>query len=126
MMAVVPWGAVFCFFVELMMSFGFPAFHTENFSVAGREDLPRLCADVAVRMRWTVKVQQRDRVVFSTKVNLFSWGERVTVEYLPGSTLRVTSRCAMPTQCLDWGRNQRNVQAFLAALQMALGSQGAV
>jgi hypothetical protein len=25
----------------------------------------------------------------------------------------VESRCRLPTQCLDWGKNQRNVNAFL-------------
>jgi hypothetical protein len=45
-------------------------------------------------------------------VNFWSWGEKVSVEIDRGGTISVESRCRLPTQCFDWGKNQRNIDAF--------------
>jgi hypothetical protein len=45
--------------------------------------------------------------------NLWSWGERISVEIGRGGTVWVESTCRLPTQCFDWGKNQRNVDGFL-------------
>ena len=47
--------------------------------------------------------------------NLWSFGETVTATPAAGYLL-LRSTCVMPTQCLDWGKNRRNVEALQAAL----------
>jgi ribosomal protein L40E len=50
---------------------------------------------------------------FSSGVNLASWGENIDINvlYLNENTSQVIikSECAMPTQIIDWGRNEANV-----------------
>src|SRR5262249_35999652 len=53
-------------------------------------------------------------------ISFWSWGETMTVEVRKDSSVRVRSECAFPTQCFDWGKNQRNVNKFLGALDDAL------
>lgn len=50
---------------------------------------------------------------FATSANLSTWGEKIDI-YLSaaGETLtnvNIKSECSMPTQIIDWGKNQENV-----------------
>ena len=38
---------------------------------------------------------------------------RVFIKFLPDNSVSVTSKCALPTQCFDWGKNKANVIKFL-------------
>ncbi len=51
--------------------------------------------------------------------NLWSWGEAVTVVRLGDGRLSVESRCRMPLQIMDWGKNRQNVERLCAALEAA-------
>jgi hypothetical protein len=46
-----------------------------------------------------------------------SWGERVFVSFLPDGSISVTSKCAFPLQCLDWGKNEINVLRFMSEIR---------
>ena len=51
-------------------------------------------------------------------VSVFSWGERIQVWVTSGSPetmVTVESRCKLPMQLVDWGRNCRNVNRLLKA-----------
>ncbi len=94
------------------MSFAFPAFHEARlpgmFSAA--------VVEVAMqRLGWSDV--RRDAGVVTGKVgfNLWSFGETVAVTVAPDHVL-LRSACVMPTQCIDWGKNRRNVEALRAAL----------
>jgi hypothetical protein len=102
------------------MAFGFPAYHTEELS--GTPDAPfREAVLNAVRaLGWSPQKKSEDAITASTSINIWSWGEKVTVEFhREGAT--VTSRCAMFTQCVDWGRNKSNVRKFLAEIRKQKG-----
>ena len=59
-------------------------------------------------------------VAAKTGWNLRCFWETVKVTLEPsapsGTTLTVSSRCVLPTQFLDWGKNSANIRAFKAAL----------
>lgn len=55
----------------------------------------------------------------SSDINLASWGEKITVTLTSvegGTCVDVLSECAMPTQIIDWGKNQKNVEALFSFL----------
>lgn len=48
-------------------------------------------------------------------VSFFSWGEEITVTLTGqsnGTHIRIHSECALPTQIVDWGENEKNVTAL--------------
>lgn len=101
------------------MAFGFPAYHTERYSAGTGKS-----ADLRVAVRatlnalsWSIREEASDRVVASTSVNIRSWGEKVLISFLPDNSISVTSKCALPTQCLDWGKNKANVGRFMAEIR---------
>ncbi len=55
-----------------------------------------------------------------TKMSVRSWGERVFVRVREGA-VDVHSRCRMPTQVMDWGKNRHNVSRFIALFNEAAG-----
>lgn len=57
-----------------------------------------------------------------TSLGWSSWGENVTavVGFGPrGSVVTLTSTCSMPTQLMDFGKNQKNVTKVVEALRGA-------
>ena len=35
-------------------------------------------------------------------------------------TITINSKCSLPTQCIDWGQNKRNINLFVEALKNIL------
>jgi hypothetical protein len=97
------------------MAFGFPASHTERYSPGtATPDLRRAVRETFIALSWSVREETPDGIVASTSADLRSWGEKVFVDFPPDDAISVTSKCALPTQCLDWGKNKANVRKFLA------------
>ena len=49
--------------------------------------------------------------------NWRSWGERVTVEVDGVERLVLRSRCNLKTQCIDWGKNRRNIHRLRSIIE---------
>jgi hypothetical protein len=101
------------------MAFGFPAHHTECYSSGpdNPRDLRPAAREALNALSWSVREETHDRILASTSVNMRSWGENVTIDFLPDNSISVTSKCALPTQCLDWGRNKANVAKFVERIR---------
>lgn len=100
------------------MTFGFPAHHTERYC-AGTEKSADLRAAVRATLRalaWGIEEEAGDRIIASTSVNFRSWGERISLDFLPDNSISVTSKCALPTQCIDWGKNKDNIVKFMTEI----------
>lgn len=100
------------------MAFGFPAYHTERYSsdTSNSADLHVAVRDTLTALSWSVREESHDQIIASTSVNIRSWGEKVLIIFMPDNSISVTSMCALPTQCLDWGRNKANVGRFMAEI----------
>jgi hypothetical protein len=101
------------------MTFGFPAYHTEELEYT--ESVPVLRERVVQAIRslgWPVWDESATALTASTNVSLWSWGERITVEFHSRGA-SITSRCALFTQCVDWGKNRQNVHRVLSAIEQA-------
>jgi hypothetical protein len=56
----------------------------------------------------------------STPTSFASWGENVqaTIGHGPrGAVVTLHSKCALPTQLFDWGKNRKNVERIVEALR---------
>ena len=103
------------------MAFGFPAYHTESFSpVDSQADLHAAVKKALGSLSWSVREETTEQILASSSMNLRSWGEKVLIRFLPDHSISVTSQCALPTQCFDWGKNKANVRRFLSELVTAM------
>ena len=94
------------------MSFAFPAFHEAR--LPGAFDAEAV--ETAMRrLGWGSIRRDGSSVACKVALNLWSFGETVAVTVAPDHVL-LRSACVMPTQCIDWGKNRRNVEALRAAL----------
>jgi len=98
------------------MASGFPAYHTEHYSAgtAATPDLRKAARGTLAALSWSLREETHDRIIGSTSMNIRSWGEKVLINFLPDNSISVTSKCALPTQFLDWGKNKANVVKFMA------------
>ena len=63
--------------------------------------------------------------VASRKVSMTSWGETITISPFrtsKGCSLRIKSECSLPTQLIDWGKNNENIKNFSFALSKILNT----
>ncbi|PID90276.1 MAG: hypothetical protein CSA97_03735, partial [Bacteroidetes bacterium] len=98
------------------MAFGFPPKHREEFKHGyGPEEFFALVAETADALNWGQYPATGNRWVILTKTTFLSWGEEVVVDFEEG-VARIESHCS-GTQMMDWGKNRRNVERFLAKFQ---------
>ncbi len=101
------------------MAFGFPAYHTEEITCTPGSAFQDAVCEAIRCLGWSVRSESGRMITASTNTTIWSWGERVVVHFHKrGAT--VTSRCALVTQCVDWGKNKSNVRNFLLNLDRAL------
>jgi hypothetical protein len=95
------------------VAFGFPAYHVADIS------LPLPITD-----EWIGYTAQAAGLVFqgrrqepagwywsvTANMDLMSWGSNVKIWALGAQQIRIRSECVLPTQCIDWGKNQEVVQ----------------
>lgn len=100
------------------MAFGFPAKHTEEFKPAAGDAASALSAvkKAFAALGWKVKSESATQLTGSASINLMSWGERINVDVAASGALTITSKCAFPLQCVDYGKNKRNVQQLTSNL----------
>lgn len=107
------------------MVFAFPAYHADKFAAPSPDlNLVKLTQVAVQHLGWVVVRQSRDTIVYSTRKRLVSRCERVTIQFMEADhSLTIVSRCVLPTQCLDWGKNRKNVETFLQVLQALIQAQ---
>lgn len=102
------------------MTFGFPARFKRDRKLDLREHEITLAVGLALdALGWLHERPSAGRFVARVPPTLYSWGEVMEVEISAGSGVRAESRCSLPTQCFDWGKNRKNVEKFFAQLDQA-------
>ncbi len=105
------------------MAFGFPAYHTKRYTFSDPRRNPReQVVEATAALGWSIKSESENVIRVAVGFNLWSSGERVTIVFDTPNAVTVTSKCLMPTQCFDWGKNKSNVQALLARLEKSSSS----
>lgn len=100
------------------MAFGFPAYHTERYSpVSSSDDIRKAVREALIALSWPIKEETSDHIGSSVKVNVRSFGEKIQINFLPDNSISITSKCGLPTQCQDWGKNKKNVETFINELK---------
>lgn len=99
------------------MAFGFPAYHTERYDAQNDIDLRSVAKETLAQLSWVLRTEGSMEILASTSLNLRTWGEKVTIKFEDDRSISITSRCALPTQCFDWGKNRANVVKYIAALK---------
>lgn len=83
-------------------------------------DLHALALRAGEKLGWELIEMTESLLVFTSKISLFSWSEKITLTIV-GSELTITSACTS-SQLTDWGKNKKNVTAFLAAFESMIAS----
>jgi len=99
------------------MSFGFPAYHsqTETFYL-NNGSLNSLVKSAFEELGWKITIDYPSHLEGSATLNIWSWGEKISVS-IEGTTATIVSKCMLPTQCIDWGKNKQNVMLLLSKLR---------
>ena len=96
---------------------GFPAYHEETFLVRPRQVPLRDAVLAAFRsLSWGLQSASADCLVCATGMNVWSWGESVRVTVYSDGHVTALSKCVLPLQLMDWGKNYENIQSLKRVL----------
>ena len=106
------------------MGFGIPAQHGIQFSIAGGPSVEARSAVLASLhvLGWSIRQETDQMIIASATMSAMSWGEKITVQFLPNGSISVCSACAFPLQLVDWGKNRQNVERLLEAIKVQMSS----
>ena len=95
------------------MSFGFPAYSTgsQKFDL-GLQELLDVISRALGNLGWSYETPLPNQFLARVSLGMWSWGEKMGVDVTYDGTVTAKSECVLVTQCLDWGKNSRNVNAF--------------
>ncbi|MFT0211791.1 DUF1499 domain-containing protein [Pseudomonas sp. F1_0610] len=68
-------------------------------------------------LNWKTAHIAETKIYAKAKVNWLSWGEDISIYVMPDTSIQIESKCILPTQCIDLGKNKKNVEKFKAQLQ---------
>jgi hypothetical protein len=101
------------------VTFGFPAFHEEDFTFSfpvTNDWIVYACQTAGLGpVRWGHGARGGAWYV-APAVSVFSWGEQIVIAPLAPNVVRIRSECSLPTQCIDWGKNKKNVMRLIQTL----------
>jgi hypothetical protein len=105
-----------------MSMFGFPPTATAKvrFPEHAPEDIIRLAERILDDLGWHINSVEEDRISVRTGSGIWIFGDQMTVDVSQRGTVTVHSRCIWPTQIIDFGRNDQNVERFLERLERRL------
>lgn len=98
------------------MAFGFPAYHETTIP-----DVPP-GVDIGLSLMTTLRELgwgpsfDANGITASTGANQKGFGEKITVTLSDMKATKIRSECALPTKCMDGGKNQKNIETILAEL----------
>lgn len=76
----------------------------------------------------SIQDQHNSTFTAKTRTSIRSFGEHITVEVQATSAdscqVDIESSCSVKTTMVDWGKNQKNIDKFFAALEKLAASQG--
>lgn len=85
---------------------------------------PRMSYELKMNIKSETAMPNGVLFQFGHSISMSSWGENITItlsaqtpEY---TTVTICSKCAMPTQIVDWGKNKSNVDSIFAFINRCL------
>lgn len=104
------------------MAFGVSPKHVREqiFQSLTYEEILITALEAAKKLNWKIGFTSQRAFIAYTKFSMTSWGEEVKVN-VEHEKLIVKSECT-GNQLIDWGKNKRNVDAFLEAFQETIAT----
>ncbi|MGV3764872.1 MAG: rhomboid family intramembrane serine protease [Chitinophagaceae bacterium] len=99
------------------MAFGLTPRYSQEQKIENRSDeqLQVLAIEAALKLDWNIAYTERNQLIAHTRFSFSSWSEEVTVNIADG-VLDIKSECT-GNQIIDWGKNRKNVERFIATVQ---------
>ena len=98
------------------VAFGFPAYHeTVIDKVPPGVDIGMSLMQTLSSFGWGPSFDANG-ITASTGAQTKAMGEKIIVTLSVGSPTKLRSECAIPTKCMDGGKNQKNIERILAEL----------
>ena len=105
------------------MAFGFPAYAIEIQSLGAEFHILRssVC-DALSELGWSYEIIDSNTIIARIPISLFSWGEKLTVSFIEDGRIKVKSEGVLRSQCIDWGKNKKNIKLFFSQLHLTISS----
>jgi DnaJ-domain-containing protein 1 len=101
------------------------SYETTKSFPSNREDLEASLFQTLreLHMEWQKDPADKDHITGKVPLNRNSWGEAIEIRFVNDQTLRIKSKCVLPLQLFDSGKNQNNVLSIIAGIDQRLSEK---
>lgn len=65
---------------------------------------------------YKVERMDDDKIVLKVGWSIWSWGEIIKIDFSDDKTISISSRCKVPLQMIDYGKNRENVERLVSKI----------
>ena len=98
------------------MSFGFPAYYREELILSDTIKFRELLEKALANLSYPILKKSKDQIILKVDWSVWSWGERINIDFSRPGVVTITSECAFPLQCIDYGKNKENVKKLIDSI----------
>lgn len=106
--------------ILILKQYNFTSQFTTEKKITEKKDIAPLIARALKEGKFTHIHQAGNMFYAHASTSMSSWSEIIKVSYKlkpDGNVIEFTSKCAVPIQIFDWGKNRRNAKRFFAHLE---------
>ena len=99
------------------MSIGFPAHYSASIKNKSNYSIEELIK-ILKKTTFIIQYNSDENIFLKAQLNAWSWGEsiKITLNRNTDNSINISSKCAFPLQCVDWGKNKKNVNMIVELL----------
>ena len=99
------------------MSIGFPAHYSASIKNKLNYSIEELIK-ILKKTTFIIQYNSDKNIFLKAQLNGWSWGEsiKITLNRETDNLINISSKCAFPLQCVDWGKNKKNVNMIVELL----------
>ena len=98
------------------MSFGFPAYYREELILSDAKKFRELLEESLADLSYPILKNDKDKIILKVDWSIWSWGERIDIDFSGTGIVTITSECTFPLQCIDYGKNKENVKKVINSI----------
>jgi hypothetical protein len=89
------------------VAFGFPAYHKKVLKRTDVNNFRENLEKTVDKLPFTILLKNEDQITFKVGWSIWSWGEKIIIDFSNQENVIVKSKCIFPLQCIDYGKIKR-------------------
>ncbi len=94
------------------------AMYEERYTVSENvKNLHDIIIKSVSELSWSIQEEKDNKIIAVVESGMLSWGEKVVINKLTDNEISIVSKCSLPIQFIDYGKNRKNVESLIEKIK---------